>query len=93
MDLQFMAPIQNHFVENRAQILADFYNSPSESLHSANTIAVVRGCSIATLDRDRWNGGGIPYKKVGRAVRYKKSEVLAWLDQHETQRSTSENTQ
>ena len=40
------------------------------------------GLSISTLRSDRLNGGlGIPYFKIGRLVRYEKSELDAWLKQ------------
>ena len=31
------------------------------------------------LERDRWKGATIPYVKVGRSVRYRASDVLAYL--------------
>lgn len=42
------------------------------------------------MERDRWAGGGIPFLKIGRAVKYRKSDVLAWLEQYQPQNSTSE---
>lgn len=38
--------------------------------------------SVAWLQRSRWAGGGIPYRKIGRSVRYLESEVLEWLEQN-----------
>ena len=32
--------------------------------------------SLATLRNNRWLGVGIPYIKIGRSVRYMKSDVL-----------------
>ena len=32
------------------------------------------------LERDRWKGATIPYVKVGRAVRYRAADVLAFID-------------
>jgi predicted DNA-binding transcriptional regulator AlpA len=40
----------------------------------------ITGMSVAWFQRMRWSGGGIPYAKLGRAVRYKQSDVLLWMD-------------
>lgn len=37
---------------------------------------------ITTLMSDRYEGKGIPFVKIGRAVRYRKDDVLAYLDAH-----------
>lgn len=49
--------------------------------------------SVAWLQRARWEGGGIPYRKIGRSVRYLENEVLEWLE-HNAQKcdSTSQYT-
>ncbi|WP_262964269.1 helix-turn-helix transcriptional regulator [Methylobacter psychrophilus] len=73
----------------RAQALKAFYEAHDDALFSQDTIAQVRDCSRATMERDRWAGGGIPFIKLGRAVRYRKSDALAWLAKP-TQTSTSE---
>lgn len=38
--------------------------------------------SIRTLQADRLKGGGIPYVKIGRSVRYRTDDVLAWEEAH-----------
>ena len=38
------------------------------------------GVSHKFLERDRWKGATIPYVKVGRAVRYRAADVLAFID-------------
>mgnify|MGYP004528870401 CR=1 FL=1 len=38
--------------------------------------------SIKTIQADRLRGGGIPYVKFGRAVRYRMKDVEAWEDAH-----------
>ena len=35
--------------------------------------------SVSWLQRSRWSGGGIPYRKLGRSVRYDEATVLEWL--------------
>lgn len=76
--------------DTRAKTLTDFYASPDASLHGQYVIAAVRGCSEALLERERWNGTGIQFLKIGRAVSYRKSDVLSWINQHQPQQSTSE---
>lgn len=45
--------------------------------------------SPATLERFRISGGGPPYCKLGAAVRYRLTDLDAWLESRLT-RSTSE---
>lgn len=42
-------------------------------------LADILKVSIHKLRRDRWQGGGVDYVKVGGSVRYMMSDVLAWL--------------
>ena len=75
---------------DRQKSLAEFNGAPDTTLFNQTVIAHVRDCSTATLERDRWAGGGIPFIKIGRAVKYRKADVLAWLDKHQPQQSTAE---
>ena len=36
--------------------------------------------STAWLQRSRWQGGGIPYHKIGRSVVYFELDVMQWLE-------------
>ena len=45
--------------------------------------------AVATLRRWRWSGGGPPFVRVGRCVRYDAAHVRAWLGA-QTRRSTSD---
>jgi hypothetical protein len=74
---------------DRNKSLAEFYNAPDTALFNQITVAHVRDCSTATLERDRWAGGGIKFIKIGRAVKYRKADVLNWLEQYQPQQSTS----
>ncbi len=76
--------------QTRDKSLAEFYSAPDTSLFNQIVVSHIRDCSTATMERDRWSGGGIPYIKIGRAVKYRKSDVLAWLAQYLAQNSTSE---
>lgn len=38
--------------------------------------------SVKKLQADRWNGCGVPFVKIGRSVRYRLAEVLAYEELH-----------
>lgn len=52
-------------------------------------VAKILRKSEAWLERMRWQGGGIPFKKIGRHVFYVESEVLNWINSQPTKTSTS----
>jgi predicted DNA-binding transcriptional regulator AlpA len=47
-------------------------------LRTANA-ATMTGLSISTLNKLRCAGGGPPFLKLGRAVRYARNDVEDWL--------------
>lgn len=49
-------------------------------LWSQKAAAEYLGVSQKWLERDRWVGPTIPYAKVGRGVRYRASDVVAYLN-------------
>jgi predicted DNA-binding transcriptional regulator AlpA len=61
-----------------------------DALLSSCEVAQIIGKSEAWLARKRWEGGGIPYRKIGRHVRYQRSVVYSWLNQQPQMQSTSE---
>ena len=84
-----MTTINSLDVSPRMQFLAEFNSADDSTLFNQTVIAHVLDCSTATMERDRWSGGGIPYIKINRLVRYRKADVLEWLGQFCTQKSTS----
>ncbi|RFU14372.1 DNA-binding protein [Rhodobacteraceae bacterium W635] len=40
------------------------------------------GVSTKWLERDRWIGASIPYVKIGRAVRYRATDLAAFVDRN-----------
>lgn len=48
------------------------------------------GVTPETLRNWRWRGDGPPFVKLGRAVRYRLSDLSAWLDA-QTRTSTSDD--
>jgi hypothetical protein len=76
---------------SRADLIRAFDAAPDSALFDQTTVAAVKDCSTAKLERDRWAGTGIPYVKDGWRVRYRKSDVLAALAALPAYRSTSED--
>lgn len=52
-------------------------------------VSEIIGLSEAWLERKRWEGGGIAYRKLGRCVRYDERDVTAWIESHGKRNSTS----
>ena len=42
-------------------------------------VSVIIRKSEAWLERQRWLGEGIPYRKIGRSVRYQEDDILSFL--------------
>ena len=40
------------------------------------------GKSESFLENDRWKGASIPYVKIGRAVRYRAADVVAYVEKN-----------
>jgi hypothetical protein len=78
---------------NRISLLEEFKSAPPETWFGQEIVAVVRDCSISTVERDRWAGTGIPFVKCSRSVRYRKSDILQWLAKHKPIQSTTEAQQ
>ncbi len=53
---------------------------PSPLLHEEQAARIL-GMSSAWLRRKRWEGGGPPYIKHGRAVRYELAALVLWISQ------------
>jgi hypothetical protein len=66
--------------KSRLELANEFAALPLDGLATGAQTAAYLNCSEAKLERDRWAGGGIPYYKHGRSVRYRKSVVLAYLE-------------
>lgn len=52
--------------------------------------AEITGYSRSWFQRKRWEGGGPPFRKIGRSVRYPTDELAVWIETHVLRRSTSE---
>lgn len=74
----------------RLHLIAEYESAPLNALFSQETIAAIRHCSIATIERDRWAGTGIKFIKMGRLVRYRKKDIQQWLEEHPAFQSTTQ---
>lgn len=61
-----------------------------DSLLSDRDVEKITGRARSTLQKDRVSGSGIPFIRIGRLVRYRQSDVSAYLDALPARRSTSE---
>lgn len=77
---------------SRLELINEYELAPDSALFSQETVAAILHCSIATIERDRWIGTGIPFVKIGRMVRYRKTDIRDWLEKHKAFVSTSENS-
>lgn len=53
-------------------------------------VARLTGRARSTLQKDRVRGGGIPFVRLGKLVRYRHSDVATWLASLPTRTSTSQ---
>jgi hypothetical protein len=61
-----------------------------DQLLSDHDVEKITGRARSTLQKDRLAGTGIPFVRIGRLVRYRQSDVAAFLDTLPSRRSTSE---
>ena len=62
---------------------------PDLILLAEEQAAQLMGKSVSTLQKDRVSGAGVPYVKLGRAVRYRLSDLKAHIARN-IRRSTSD---
>ncbi len=78
---------------SRIDLMREYEQAPDSALFSQETIAALRGCSIALIERDRWVGSGVRFIKTGRLVRYRKKDIREWLASHTAFQSTTQAQQ
>lgn len=74
----------------RLDLITEYESAPDSALFSQETVAAIRDCSLATIERDRWAGTGIQFIKIGRLVRYRKTDIRTWLENHKSFNSTAQ---
>ena len=60
---------------------------PPEALLTASETAQYLRCSLRTLDRERADGRGIPYVRIGGRIRYRRADVEAFVEAHVRRRA------
>ena len=75
---------------SRLERITEYETAPDSALFSQETVAAILDCSLATIERDRWIGKGIPFSKFGRMVRYRKMDIREWIERHRAFQSTTE---
>ena len=83
-------PVLNASSTNLAEIFKEFWDAPPSAFFNQKTVAAIRNVSEKTLERDRWMGAGIPFRKINGRVLYQKSDVIAFLEGHALVTSTSQ---
>lgn len=78
---------------DRLSLITEFEAAPDRTLFGQITLAAIRDCSVATLERERLIGGGVEFIKCGRSVRYYKSSILQWLSERDLVQSTTQYRQ
>ncbi|CDZ77224.1 hypothetical protein BN59_03653 [Legionella massiliensis] len=79
--------------QTRLRLLNEFESAPDSALFNQQTLAAVLDCSTQLLERNRWEGKGVPYLKIGRKVLYRKSDVMSFLQRQKIYRSTCDEGQ
>lgn len=64
---------------SRLQLLNEFESAPNSALFNQQTLAAFLDCSTQLLERNRWEGKGVPYLKIGRKVLYRKNDAAKTL--------------
>ena len=57
------------------------YSSKFPRLLNQKEVASIIRKSEAWLERQRWLGEGIPYRKIGRNVLYQEDDILSFLEE------------
>jgi predicted DNA-binding transcriptional regulator AlpA len=47
-----------------------------------NEVSLITGRALSTLRNERSQGRGLRYAKIGRSVRYRLSDVMAFMESH-----------
>lgn len=62
-----------------ADLRTEFWRAPNEALLDRKITSAGIGYTVGWLESVATHGGGPILTKIGRTVRYRKSDVLAWL--------------
>lgn len=57
-------------------------NENIDRLLNQKQVAELLGMSEAWLEMSRFKGTGLPYIKMGRAIRYRESDIHKYVEEH-----------
>ena len=77
-------------VTDESSMVNQFWSAPDQALFTERTLVALTGLSEAYFQRSRWAGGGPRFLKIGSRVRYRKTDIVAWLSLGQSAESTSE---
>jgi predicted DNA-binding transcriptional regulator AlpA len=52
------------------------------ALMDQTTVAEYLGKSVAWCERSRWDGSGPRFVKIGKAVKYRAADLMAWIEEN-----------
>ena len=70
-----------------------FANNPDLVLLNQDRLAHLLGCSARTLERQRIEGTGVPFIRVGRLARYRLTDVQAYIERQRCISTSNANTE
>lgn len=73
---------------DRASAVTQFWNAHDEALFAQPVLAAITDLSPSYFERGRWGGFGPRFLKIGHAVRYRKADVVDWINQRPSAAST-----
>ncbi|MBT2748288.1 MULTISPECIES: helix-turn-helix domain-containing protein [unclassified Lysobacter] len=69
-------------LERQTELSLLFWAAPDAAMLDRRTAAAGLGYTVAWLEAVAARGAGPAYTRIGRRVRYRKADVLAWLARH-----------
>ncbi len=55
---------------------------PDFAFLTTEEYAQLRRCSVRTVERERANGDGCPYVRLGSRILYRRADIDRWIEQH-----------
>jgi predicted DNA-binding transcriptional regulator AlpA len=79
-------PPKRHHLDRRAFSIAAASEGPADELIDSRELAAWLGMSLTWVEAARMNGDGPRFIKTGaRSIRYRRSDVLQWLEERTRQ--------
>ena len=69
-------------LQRQSELSRLFWAAPDAALLDRRTAAAGLGYTVAWLEAVAGRGEGPSYTRIGRRIRYRKADVLAWLARH-----------